>query len=66
MIAAEFKDSSAVTHFLAESKSDVLLSAAPRDSASSVHDHPFPFSLQPPSSVIPPQLFSLEAVSRSI
>lgn len=43
-IAEEFKDSSAGTHFLAGSKSNVLLSAIPRDSASSEHDHPFPFS----------------------
>jgi hypothetical protein len=43
-IAAEFKDSLAVTHFLAESKPDFLLSAVPKGSASSVHDHPFPFS----------------------
>ena len=44
MIAEEFRDSSAGTHFLAGSKSGVLLSAGPRGSASSVHDHPFPVS----------------------
>ena len=66
MIEEEFKDSSAGTHFLAGSKSDVLLSAVPRGSVSSVHDHPFPSSLQAPSLAIPPQLFSHEATSQSI